>query len=147
MYGICQAIGFSKLHPSQKSKTKSIILSQKKKANNLNLSLPYTTCSTHRHKVSTHLNLIFFYQASFVEVELFSSSKNKIVKAMLTKDSGEPKWFINNKPVSKEKLLQLTKQLQIQPGNLCQFLPQDVVREFPQMKSSEIFENTIKVKK
>ena len=80
-------------------------------------------------------------------MELFSSSKNKIVKAMLTKDSGEPKWFINNKPVSKEKLLQLTKQLQIQPGNLCQFLPQDVVREFPQMKSSEIFENTIKVKK
>ena len=80
-----------------------------------------------------------------MEVELFNAKENIVVKSMLTKDANEPKWFINNKAVSKDKLLRLTEKLQIQPGNLCQFLPQDVVREFPQMKPSEIFENTIKV--
>jgi len=37
------------------------------------------------------------------------------------------------------------EKLLIQPGNLCQFLPQDVVRDFPQMTHQEIFYNTIKV--
>ncbi len=37
------------------------------------------------------------------------------------------------------------EKLQIQPGNLCQFLPQDVVRDFPQMTQQEIFYNTVKV--
>jgi hypothetical protein len=37
------------------------------------------------------------------------------------------------------------EKLQIQPGNLCQFLPQDVVRDFPQMTHQEIFYNTVKV--
>ena len=37
------------------------------------------------------------------------------------------------------------EKLQIQPGNLCQFLPQDVVRDFPQMTHQDIFYNTVKV--
>jgi hypothetical protein len=44
-----------------------------------------------------------------------------------------------------QELMELMENLQIQPGNLCQFLPQDVVRDFPQMSHQEIFYNTVKV--
>ena len=44
-----------------------------------------------------------------------------------------------------QELLDLMEKLQIQPGNLCQFLPQDVVRDFPQMTHQDIFYNTVKV--
>ena len=45
---------------------------------------------------------------------------------------------------SKQRLLELADSLQIQPGNLCQFLPQDVVRDFPTMDNQQIFYNTVK---
>jgi len=80
-----------------------------------------------------------------IEIELFNKDgANTVVKARLSKDSPQPNWWINNKVATHNQLLELTAKLQIQPGNLCQFLPQDVVREFPQMKPHTIFENTIK---
>jgi len=80
-----------------------------------------------------------------IEIELFNKDgANTVVKAQLNKDSPHPLWWINNKVATQKQLLELTAKLQIQPGNLCQFLPQDVVREFPQMKPHTIFENTIK---
>lgn len=36
------------------------------------------------------------------------------------------------------------KQLNIQVGNLCQFLPQDKVAEFAKMTNQELLENTEK---
>ena len=85
-------------------------------------------------------------KAAEIEIELFTKSKqNRVVKAVISKGKSEPNWHINGKPVNKQALQELTQELQIQPGNLCQFLPQDVVREFPQMKPLQIFENTIKV--
>jgi len=84
-------------------------------------------------------------QAASVEIELFAKkAENTLVKAIIKRGSTEPSWQINGKNVSKEKLIKLTERLQIQPNNLCQFLPQDVVREFPQMKPPMIFENTVK---
>ena len=79
---------------------------------------------------------------------MFSRDKAKTtVKVRISKSSNEPLlWVINGKNSDEEKLKLLMKELQIQPGNLCQFLPQDVVRDFPQMKPPQIFENTIKVR-
>ena len=85
-------------------------------------------------------------KAAEIEIELFTKAKqNRVVKAVISKGKSEPSWYINGKAVNKQALHDLTQELQIQPGNLCQFLPQDVVREFPQMKPLQIFENTIKV--
>lgn len=84
-------------------------------------------------------------KAAEIEIELFTKAKqNRVVKAVISKGKSEPSWYINGKAVNKQALHDLTQELQIQPGNLCQFLPQDVVREFPQMKPLQIFENTIK---
>lgn len=55
-----------------------------------------------------------------------------------------PEWKLQHKSVTKKQLADTVEQFQIQPGNLCQFLPQDVVRDFPNMKNQEIFYNTVK---
>ena len=43
----------------------------------------------------------------------------------------------------KKHLKEWSEARQIQTENLCQFLPQDVVREFPMMKHQEIFKQTL----
>ena len=39
---------------------------------------------------------------------------------------------------------QLVTSLNIQTGNMCQFLPQDVVKNFPLMSAQERFLNTVR---
>jgi hypothetical protein len=47
-----------------------------------------------------------------------------VIKCIIKPGESVPSWQINGKPAGKEKLLALSAKLQIQPGNLCQFLPQ-----------------------
>ena len=54
-----------------------------------------------------------------------------------------PHYYINGQRKSDPQLKQWAKSCQIQTDNLCQFLPQDVVREFPMMKHQEIFKQTL----
>ena len=49
---------------------------------------------------------------------------NTVVKCMIKNNATEPSWQINGKNSTKDKLLILTDRYQIQPGNMCQFLPQ-----------------------
>ena len=54
-----------------------------------------------------------------------------------------PTYYINGQRKTDPQLKQWAKSCQIQTDNLCQFLPQDVVREFPMMKHQEIFKQTL----
>ena len=67
---------------------------------------------------------------AMVELELYRSQEpNTVVATTIAKNRHPPKaWSINGREVDRAELSALTDSLQIQPGNLCQFLPQDVVR-------------------
>jgi chromosome segregation ATPase len=51
---------------------------------------------------------------------------------------------IDGKAKDKRDVSKLANSLQIQTENMCQFLPQDRVREFPEMKPEQIFQNSLK---
>ena len=46
--------------------------------------------------------------------------------------------------IDQKGIQSLIKECNIQTSNLCQFLPQDVVKEFPQMKPQQVFDSTLK---
>ena len=80
-----------------------------------------------------------------IEVELFIPQEDNLIVQCVLFNNNKPTLFkLNGKKVSKNELLKLTDDLQIQPGNMCQFLPQDVVRDFPTMNNQDIFYNTVK---
>ena len=51
---------------------------------------------------------------------------------------------VDGKYKDKKEVAKLANSLQIQTENMCQFLPQDRVREFPEMKPDQIFQNSLK---
>ena len=53
-------------------------------------------------------------------------------------------YMINGNDASKAAVRSFAEGLQIQTDNLCQFLPQDVVRMFPAMPPGEVLTNTIR---
>ena len=54
-----------------------------------------------------------------------------------------PQYYKNGKRIDIKNLKEWAASCQIQTENLCQFLPQDVVREFPTMKPPQIFNQTL----
>ena len=52
-------------------------------------------------------------------------------------------FFQNGATVGPAKILKLVKELNIQPENLCQFLPQDKVHDFSKMNSKELLVKTV----
>ena len=52
-------------------------------------------------------------------------------------------FFKNGATVGPAKILKLVKELNIQPENLCQFLPQDKVHDFSKMNSKELLVKTV----
>jgi len=82
---------------------------------------------------------------AMVEIELFMKEEQNIIVSVFLNSKGNPPiWKVNGETISKKGLVKLTEKLQIQPSNMCQFLPQDVVRDFPTMSSQQIFYNTVK---
>lgn len=61
-----------------------------------------------------------------------------MVKCKITAE-GAANYYIDGSPVHKNSVVELAKSLNIQTGNLCQFLSQDTVREFPQLNAKQIF--------
>ena len=57
---------------------------------------------------------------------------------------GQATYDIDGKDATREEVESFAQGQQIQTGNLCQFLPQDVVREFPEMTGGQVFENTVR---
>jgi len=83
-----------------------------------------------------------------LEVELFNDKgQNYVIHSELehSNTNGVITWKLNNKRVSKKEIENLVENdLNIQVGNLCQFLPQDRVAEFAKMTDQETLENTQK---
>ena len=96
--------------------------------------------------LSSLVNTASTTNEALVEVDLHVPGKDSLqVSCKIFKNHPEPIFKINQKKVSRSELSRKISDLQIQPGNMCQFLPQDVVRDFPTMNNQQIFYNTVKV--
>ncbi len=86
-----------------------------------------------------------------VRIEIYRGEKDKrdgsfrshSVLCKITKE-GQASYFIDGRRVAREEVCRLAERHQIQTSNLCQFLPQDVVREFPEMTPDKVFHSTLR---
>jgi len=79
-----------------------------------------------------------------VEIELYNSSGDNHEVACYINVKGKVSWCINGEKANKTQVEELVNSLNIQTGNMCQFLPQDVVKNFPMMTPQERFLSTVK---
>ncbi|XP_022244453.1 structural maintenance of chromosomes protein 5-like isoform X3 [Limulus polyphemus] len=76
-------------------------------------------------------------------IELFNpDGRNWVITREITENNST--WKINDASVSLKDVENLVMELNIQVGNLCQFLPQDRVADFVRMNKHEMLENTEK---
>ena len=66
------------------------------------------------------------------------------IRAKISQTSRVPEFTIAGRRVDQKEVQAMAKKLQIQTDNMCQFLPQDVVREFPNMSPEAVFEHTLR---
>uniref|UniRef100_A0A8C8VFZ7 Structural maintenance of chromosomes protein 5 n=1 Tax=Pelusios castaneus TaxID=367368 RepID=A0A8C8VFZ7_9SAUR len=79
-----------------------------------------------------------------IEIELFKSPSNLIIKREIHVANNASTWFVNRKPSTLKTVEEQIAALNIQVGNLCQFLPQDKVGEFAKLSKTELLEATEK---
>ena len=86
-----------------------------------------------------------------IRIQLFknaSGSQLHVIDCSIRKTGGKDDYAtffkIDGQDVSAAAVRTLATELQIQTDNMCQFLPQDVVRKFPEMTPQEIFVHTIR---
>ncbi|XP_054712241.1 structural maintenance of chromosomes protein 5-like [Uloborus diversus] len=79
-----------------------------------------------------------------IEIELaYGSSKMKTILISRSIKTRSSAWFINNAPSNQNEVLSYIKKLNIDTGNLCQFLPQEKVVEFSKMDKKQRLENML----
>ncbi|PFX34941.1 Structural maintenance of chromosomes protein 5 [Stylophora pistillata] len=82
---------------------------------------------------------------ALIEIELHNSIKrNHIITREMYRNENRSNWKINGKASTMKEVQELTKKLNVQVGNLCQFLPQDKVQEFAKMSQQQLLEATEK---
>ncbi|XP_048359793.1 structural maintenance of chromosomes protein 5 isoform X1 [Sphaerodactylus townsendi] len=79
-----------------------------------------------------------------VEIELFKIPVNLIIKREISVVNNQSTWFVNGKSSTLKAVEDQIAALNIQVGNLCQFLPQDKVGEFAKLSKIELLEATEK---
>ncbi|XP_073908118.1 structural maintenance of chromosomes protein 5 isoform X2 [Castor canadensis] len=79
-----------------------------------------------------------------VEIELFRTSGNLVITREIDVAKNQSLWFINKKSTTQKVVEEQVSALNIQVGNLCQFLPQDKVGEFAKLSKIELLEATEK---
>uniref|UniRef100_A0A671KTH2 Structural maintenance of chromosomes protein 5 n=1 Tax=Sinocyclocheilus anshuiensis TaxID=1608454 RepID=A0A671KTH2_9TELE len=79
-----------------------------------------------------------------VEIELYRASGNLIITREIQVENNQSTWMLNKKHSSQRAVEEAVKELHIQVGNLCQFLPQEKVGEFAKMSKIELLEATEK---
>ncbi|XP_074850880.1 structural maintenance of chromosomes protein 5 isoform X4 [Carettochelys insculpta] len=79
-----------------------------------------------------------------VEIELSKTPKNLIITREIHVANNASVWFVNKKPSTLKTVEEQISALNIQVGNLCQFLPQDKVGEFAKLSKTELLEATEK---
>ncbi|XP_067666413.1 structural maintenance of chromosomes protein 5-like [Haliotis asinina] len=78
-----------------------------------------------------------------IELELYNpKGENHIIQREILKDKSL--WTVNGRKANIKSVELMVSNLNIQVGNLCQFLPQDRVAEFAKMTQQELLENTQK---
>ncbi|XP_072038157.1 structural maintenance of chromosomes protein 5-like [Amphiura filiformis] len=78
-----------------------------------------------------------------VEIELHNTSgKNYTIRREIHKQGNRSNWELNGHHSTMNEVKKLVGELNIQIGNLCQFLPQDKVVEFANMSNIELLDNT-----
>ncbi|KAJ1206907.1 hypothetical protein NDU88_002300 [Pleurodeles waltl] len=79
-----------------------------------------------------------------VEIELLKTSGNIIITREIHVVNNQSVWLIDKKSASQKMVEEQVAALNIQVGNLCQFLPQDKVGEFAKLSKIELLEATEK---
>ncbi|XP_006627036.2 structural maintenance of chromosomes protein 5 [Lepisosteus oculatus] len=79
-----------------------------------------------------------------IEIELYKCEGNLKINREIHVENNQSTWMINGKHASQKTVEEAVKALQIQVGNLCQFLPQEKVGEFAKMSKVELLEATEK---
>eukprot|EP00092_Neocalanus_flemingeri_P017230 GFUD01018633.1.p1 GENE.GFUD01018633.1~~GFUD01018633.1.p1 ORF type:complete len:1079 (-),score=372.19 GFUD01018633.1:403-3639(-) len=79
-----------------------------------------------------------------IEIELYNGSGDNFEVGCSITIKGKVGWAINGERANKTQVEDLVNSLNIQTGNMCQFLPQDVVKNFPLMTPQERFLSTVK---
>lgn len=80
-------------------------------------------------------------QNGWVEVELVKGSKNVVIRREITQ-LNTSQFYIDRKKASHDEVLKVVAALGVQVDNLCQFLPQDRVKEFAKMTPVELLKET-----
>ncbi|XP_072007173.1 structural maintenance of chromosomes protein 5 isoform X2 [Engystomops pustulosus] len=83
-------------------------------------------------------------QKGSVELELYRTSGNVIITREIQVSNNQSTWYINGKSSSLKMVEEQVAALNVQVGNLCQFLPQDKVGEFAKLSKIELLEATEK---
>ncbi|XP_044302315.1 structural maintenance of chromosomes protein 5 isoform X3 [Varanus komodoensis] len=79
-----------------------------------------------------------------IEIELFKNPANLIITREMSVANNQSSWFLNRKSSTLKMVEDQISTLNIQVGNLCQFLPQDKVGEFAKLSKIELLEATEK---
>ncbi|XP_032068719.1 structural maintenance of chromosomes protein 5 isoform X1 [Thamnophis elegans] len=79
-----------------------------------------------------------------VEIEVYKMPNNVIITREMSVSNNQSTWFLNKNPCTLKMVEEQVSALNIQVGNLCQFLPQDKVGEFAKLSKIELLEATEK---
>ncbi|XP_034551442.1 structural maintenance of chromosomes protein 5 [Notolabrus celidotus] len=79
-----------------------------------------------------------------IELELYKKDGNIVINREIHVENNHSLWMLNGKVSNQKTVEEEVKALQIQVGNLCQFLPQEKVGEFAKMSKVELLEATEK---
>ncbi|XP_061164858.1 structural maintenance of chromosomes protein 5-like [Saccostrea echinata] len=83
-------------------------------------------------------------QKAKIELELYNSNgENWIILREIQKNNTSS-WSVNGRTATMKSVDELVARLNIQVGNLCQFLPQEKVADFAKMTPEDLLENTEK---
>ena len=69
-------------------------------------------------------------------------SKNPVIRCNIKREGNKCNYYVDGKPESKKKVMNLARKFSIQIDNLCQFLPQDKVVEFAAMTPVDLLRST-----
>ncbi|XP_070794733.1 structural maintenance of chromosomes protein 5 isoform X1 [Pituophis catenifer annectens] len=79
-----------------------------------------------------------------VEIEVYKMPNNVVITREMSVSNNQSTWFLNKIPCTLKMVEEQVSALNIQVGNLCQFLPQDKVGEFAKLSKIELLEATEK---
>uniref|UniRef100_A0A8C4H0B5 Structural maintenance of chromosomes protein 5 n=1 Tax=Dicentrarchus labrax TaxID=13489 RepID=A0A8C4H0B5_DICLA len=65
----------------------------------------------------------------FIEIELYKSGGNLVINREIHVENNQSLWMLNGRHCNQKTVEEEVKALRIQVSNLCQFLPQNVVKE------------------